>query len=130
MSEAELADLRAKLPYRNIRQMVNEERLQSEPSRDLRPDELLEAKERQILGRRVLSTLKLVLDTLPREDRLLVQMRTKFSVAEISRIRDVEQKPLYRKLTKIYQELRAALERHGVRRKDVEEILGFLEPDL
>jgi hypothetical protein len=53
-----------------------------------------------------------------------------FSVAQISRIRGIEQKPLYRRLEKIYKELRKAIEREGVRRQDVEEVLASMAPEI
>jgi RNA polymerase sigma factor (sigma-70 family) len=128
-SEAEIADVRAKLPPRAPRQMVGEERLASEPTRELRPDERLQEQERGATRRRILAALQRALADLPKEDRLLVKMRTEFSVADIARIWKREQKPLYRRLEKIYRELRKALERQGVRRQEVDEVLGSLEPD-
>jgi RNA polymerase sigma factor (sigma-70 family) len=121
---AVLADLWDKLPPRNLRRFVGEEGLQAEPSRDLRPDERLEEKERGTMRRRVYAALQRALADLPKEDRLLVRMAMELKVADIARIRRVEQKPLYRRLDKIKQKLRKALERQEVRRQDVEEILG------
>ncbi len=129
MSLAELEEIHRKIPHRSPRHLVGEERLQSEPTRDLRPDERLQAKEKQGERRRITMALRRVLDTLPKEDQLLVRMRTEYSVADIARIWKVEQKPLYRRLTKIYDKLRKELERQGVRRQDVDDILGTLEPD-
>jgi RNA polymerase sigma factor (sigma-70 family) len=124
MPMAALADIRAKLPPKNLRRFVGEEGLQSEPSRDLRPDERLEEKERGQTRRRVYAALQRALKDLPSEDRVLMLMWTEFKVADIARIRGEAQKPLYRRLDKIKEALRKALERQGVRRQDVEEILG------
>jgi RNA polymerase sigma factor (sigma-70 family) len=130
MSDLELAELRGKLPPRIPRRFISEEFLQAEPSREAGPDERLLDQERQGMRRRVLIGLQRALDTLPSEDRILVQMRTDFSVADIARLRGMDQKALYRRLTRIYQDLRKALERQGVRKQDVEEIVGKLETDL
>ncbi len=130
MSEAELRDLAAKLPPRFSRQFLGEERLEAEPSRELRPDEHLKEKERVRISWRVYRTLQGCLDALPKEDKLLVKDRLRFSVADIARIRRIEQKPLYRRLEKIYKALRRCLGKHGVRRQDLEEVMGSLDPKI
>jgi RNA polymerase sigma factor (sigma-70 family) len=129
LSDLELAELRAQLPPRIPRHVIGEEFLQAEPSREPGPDERLLDQERQVTRRRVLMSLQRALDTLPPEDKVLVRMRTEFSVANIARLRGMDQKRLYRRLEKTYDALRKALERQEVRRQDVEEILGTLEPE-
>jgi hypothetical protein len=54
-------------------------------------------------------------------------MWTEFKVSEIARILGMEQKPLYRRLTKVFAELKKALSRQGIRRKDIEDLLGGLK---
>jgi RNA polymerase sigma factor for flagellar operon FliA len=130
LTEAELADLEAKLPHRIPRQVVGEETLQFEPAREPRPDQRLLEKERETTRRRVYMGLGRVLDDLSTDDQLFVKMWIKFSIAEIARILKVEQKPLYRRMAKILKALRKALECQGVRREDIEEILGPLEADF
>lgn len=131
MSEAELRDLAAKLPPRLGRPgVMGEGGLEDKASNDPRPDEQAEEKERAGVRRRVYMTLKGCLDALPKEDKLLVRMRQEYSVAEIARIRRVEQKPLYRRLEKIYKALRTCLGKHGVRRQDLEEVMGSLNPKI
>lgn len=129
MSEAELADLRAKLPPRVGRHIIGEEGLVSEPARDLQPDQELEEKQKEGTRRRVYAALYRALAQLSPDDRLLIKMNMKFKVAEIARIRGVEQKPLYRRLEKICKTLRKLLEEEGIRREEIKEILGSLEPD-
>jgi RNA polymerase sigma factor for flagellar operon FliA len=130
MSVAELSDLRAKLPYRVPRQTVGEEPLQFMPAPGLRPDQLLLEKERELFRRRVYMGLKRALDTLPSDDQLFVKLWVKFSIADIARIRKVDQKPLYRRMDKILAALRKALVLQGVRREVIKELLGPLEDDL
>ncbi|HEV7507282.1 MAG TPA: sigma-70 family RNA polymerase sigma factor [Thermoanaerobaculia bacterium] len=130
-SVAELAELRARLPPRTGRYPpAGEEQLKSKPDTAPRPDEQVEEKEKEKTRRRVYMAQNRALMTLPKEDRLLVRMRMEFSVAQISRIRGIEQKPLYRRLEKIYKELRKAIEREGVRRQDVEELLASMAPEI
>lgn len=130
MSMAELADLRAKLPHRIPKQVVGEDPLQFEPARGLRPDQELLEKERELGRRRLYMGLKRGLDTLPPNDHLLVKLWVKFSIADIARISKVEQKPLYRRMKRILKALRKALERQGVRRENIKELLGPLKEDL
>lgn len=131
MSAAELADLAAKLPPKNLRRFSGDEDLQFEPSRELRPDERLEAKEKAVTMGRTYAKLQRAIAELPPEDRLLIRMWMELKVADIARIRGVEQKPLYRRLEKIFKALRKSLERMGVRRQDIEGRLRSLGvPDL
>jgi len=124
MTVLELADLRAKLPPRSRRRFVSEKQLQDEITREPRPDERLERKEQARVKRRVLAILLQALKTLTSEEQVLVRMRTELKVSEIARLREIEQKPLYKRLDKVYEKLRKELERHGIRRKDIQYLLG------
>jgi RNA polymerase sigma factor (sigma-70 family) len=130
MSEAELRDLHVKLPRRSLRRFVGEESVESEVSREPRPDEVLEQKEWAADWKRITAKLLRALATLPAEDQLLVRMRTEFKVADIARLRKMDQKSLYRRLEKIYARLEKELERLGARRQDVENLLRSLKPGL
>ena len=130
ITRQELEALQAKLPFRIPRRFVSEEQLEAETDRQPRPDERLEEKELGILSRRVHGIVLQCIKARPSEDQVLIWMRVELSVAEIARIRRMEQKPLYRRLDKIYKELRKDLARHGVRKKDIEAILGKLQPGL
>jgi RNA polymerase sigma factor for flagellar operon FliA len=129
MSEDELADLRAKLPPRVGRHIIGEEGLLGEPARDLRPDQELEEKQKERTQRRVNAAFYRALVQLPPEDGLLIRLNMTFKVAEIARVRQLEQKPLYRRLEKIFKTLRKLMEAEGIRREEIKEILGSLEPD-
>jgi RNA polymerase sigma factor (sigma-70 family) len=130
VSEEELEEIQAKLPTRFTRRFVPEDTLQTMASREPWPDERVEQKERNAFALRVLRAVHRALQELPAEDRLLVRMRTELKVADIARLRKWEQKPLYRRLDKIYKTLRKSLERQGIRRKDIEDLLGGLQPGL
>lgn len=127
LSLAQLADLRAQLPPRVPRQIIGEEPLRFEPARELPPDQQFQEKELAVKRRRICIALYRALDTLPPDDRLLIKLTTRFKVSEIARIQKVEQKPLYRRIAKVLKALQKALERQGVRREDVQEILGSLK---
>jgi RNA polymerase sigma factor (sigma-70 family) len=127
LSVVEIEDLRAKLPPRTPRQTVGEEVLRFEPTRELPPDQQLEEKDLDRERRRICIALHRALDTLPPDDRLLIQMTGKFKVSEIARLQKIEQKPLYRRLEKIKKALRKAMKRLGVRREDIQKILGCIK---
>ena len=126
ISRATLEAFEAKIPPRIPRRMVGEEQLEAEADREKRPDERLEAKELEGISRQVLGIILLCLNAIDPESRLLLRMSQQFSVAEIARLWEVDQKPLYRRLDKIYKKLRKELKRHGVRRQEIEAILGRL----
>jgi RNA polymerase sigma factor (sigma-70 family) len=130
LSRQELEELQAKLPPRTYRIFVGEDQLETEADRQPRPDEQAQAKELRIESRRVYGIVRERIKARSPEDQVLIRMRLELSVAEIARLRRVEQKPLYRRLDKIYKELRKDLARHGIRRQDVEAILGQLQPGL
>lgn len=124
LPESELWNLRVSLPPRIVRRFVGEEVLQSEASRDLRPDEQLAAKEKAVDRRRVCAVLYRALAELPKDDRLLMKMWLQFKVADIARKCRLNQKRLYRRIEKIKLKLRKSLERQGVRRQDIDDIFG------
>jgi RNA polymerase sigma factor (sigma-70 family) len=128
LSEEELEEIRAKLPVKFTRRFVTEETLQGMVSREPRPDEKADQKEQRTLVLRVLRVVFREIQALPAEDRLLVKMRTELTVADIARMRGMDQKGLYRRLDKIYARLRKALEKQGIRQKYIKELLGDLQP--
>jgi RNA polymerase sigma factor (sigma-70 family) len=122
---AELADIKAKLKPRIKWHEVGEEILDSEPSRELNPEKQFEEKERQEKGARVYRALQRAVQTLSKEDRLFLKMWwDEFSLADIARAWNVPQKPLYPRKDRIFKKLRDELRRQGVRRQDIEDILG------
>jgi len=60
------------------------------------------------------------------DDRLLVRLHFEAgaSIAEISRMLAVDQKPLYRRLQRLLRDLRVRLRKQGVYADDVEEVIG------
>jgi RNA polymerase sigma factor for flagellar operon FliA len=116
----------AKIPPRVPRRIVGEDQLDTQSDREKPPDEQLEEQEVEGIRRQIWGILLVGLKALDPESRLLLRMSQQFSIAEIARLWEVDQKPLYRRLDKIYKELRKELKRHGVRRQEIEAILGRL----
>ncbi|HEX4964554.1 MAG TPA: hypothetical protein VF173_27305 [Thermoanaerobaculia bacterium] len=129
MTEAELADLRAKLPPRTGRRQVSDEALEAEAAPDPGPDQQAEEHEIAIKSRRIHMALHRSMEALTTEDQVLVKLQLRMSVADIARAWKVAQKPLYPRLEKAHNALAKALEREGVRKEDVKEILGCLRPN-
>jgi RNA polymerase sigma factor (sigma-70 family) len=123
----ELQEIAVRLPERTSRHMEGEEELRDLPAPEPPTDHRVVEKECEGVRRRVYAALYRAVKALPKEDQVLLWDSTKFSVADIARIRKVEQKPLYRRLEKLRKELRKSLEREGVRREDIEEILESLD---
>ncbi len=124
LSDVEIEDLRTKLPFRVPRQPVSVELLDFEKAKEPTPDQELLQKETEEMRQRALTSLARALDTLPLDDRLLILMTPRFKVSEIARLQKIDQKSLYRRLDKIRKTLKKEMRRQGVRRKDIQEILG------
>jgi RNA polymerase sigma factor (sigma-70 family) len=124
----DLQALAARLPPRLPRRMEREDVLEIVPTRELTPEEALLAKERAVMRRRVEAALFRARKTLPADDQLIIELwMGGCSVANIARSQGKtreEEKGLYRRIDKIKEALRKALEREGVRRPDIDEILG------
>jgi RNA polymerase sigma factor (sigma-70 family) len=126
LPDRELMRLLATLPPRTgTRPMpVGDEPLESLPSAQS-ADEAVVAEEADGERRAAEDALRRALDTLPAEDRVIVRMRVceGVSVADISRTLHLEQKPLYRRLERIYGRLREQMEGAGITREDVRRML-------
>lgn len=103
---------------------VGEAPLESLPASST-ADERMAADEADAERRRAEEALRRVLAELPQEDRVIVRMRVweGTSVADISRALHLEQKPLYRRLERIFSRLRVQMEGAGITREHVRRML-------
>lgn len=71
------------------------------------------------------SALLKAVDALPQEDRAILRLRIweDLSVADIARTLDTPQKPLYRRLERIFAQLRQQVEQAGITRGDVRRMM-------
>lgn len=126
LPDRELVRLLATLPARaGTRPVgVGDEPLETLPSTSA-ADEQVVAEEADGERRVAEDALKRALDGLPPEDRVIVRMRMweEMSVADISRALRLEQKPLYRRLERIFTRLREQMEGAGITREDVRRML-------
>src|SRR6185369_8084513 len=73
------------------------------------------ANEKQRSANRAGSTVRDILQTMPLEDRMLIRLRfgSDMSIADISRMMNLPQRPLYRRLVSLLVQLRGALTEAG-----------------
>jgi RNA polymerase sigma factor (sigma-70 family) len=112
--------LSQRFPVRTRRHFEGEELLESMAADTPDVEALLVQAEREQQFERIHAALARHLDTLPAQDRLLLQLRFEqgLSVADIARTLAIEQKPLYRRVEQLLGRLRAALEAEGLRPDD------------
>ncbi len=125
-SDAELARVLGALPVRgSLRPSeVGDSALAVRPAAE-RADEHVRAAEVEAERATLLSALDRALATLEAEDALIVRLRfgDGRSVAEIARGLGLDQRMLYRRLDRLRDRLRTALEAGGVSRDEVREVL-------
>ncbi len=93
--------------------LVGEEQLEAEADREMRPDETAGGEGAGGISRRVLGTVLLCINaSIPRPGPPS-GCGPELSVAEIARLREVDQKPLYRRLDKIYRSFEKDLDGTG-----------------
>jgi RNA polymerase sigma factor (sigma-70 family) len=78
------------------------------------------------IAARLASVLRCLIERLPEEDRLLLQLRfdAGMTVAQIARSLHLDQKRLYRRLENLFNRLRTELEAAGFEREDVRDFIG------
>jgi RNA polymerase sigma factor (sigma-70 family) len=123
LTDAQLGDLLRQLPRRGPMRptMVGEDAAANTPALDEVASR--EAGEMRAGVERVLAECMAGLSL---EDRLLLKLRfwQQASVADAARILGVEQRPLYRRLEKLLQDLRARLMSAGVTGNDIRALFG------
>ena len=128
----QLEDLAARLQRRNPPRQNPPRRKEGEvapedpPSEELSPEDRIRAREGKTRLQEILDFLQELVDQLPDEDALLVRMVSAgHKISVIARMFGLEQKPLYRRLEKIFKELRQELERRGVRPEEIGDLLSI-----
>lgn len=113
----ELTALLRELPVRTpVRPIPVDPTSVPEPASDRSPETILNervaAAEKRVLGEGLQSALA----ALSAEDRIILQARywDGMSVADIARMLHLEQKPLYRRLQRLHEQLRTQLEAAGI----------------
>jgi RNA polymerase sigma factor (sigma-70 family) len=126
-SRESLEQLAQRLPERRARRrMVDLAEAEGVAVVDDAAEENVLAAERQTTSHRLSRAMREVIGRLAENDRLLLQLRfeSRFTIAQISRSMQVEQKLLYRRMDKMLKDLRAELERAGIDPRDAADLIG------
>ena len=81
--------------------------------------------ERARVSAKVSGVVRKFIDSLPQEERLILQLRfdSEMTIAQIARSLHLDQKKLYRRIEQLLRDLRADLERQGVSAGEVRELI-------
>jgi RNA polymerase sigma factor (sigma-70 family) len=127
LSDTELARLLDQLPRREPLRPVEvpPDVLDGLPSPSPTDRRVIEP-ETDALRRRVNQALARAMDRLPPEDRMIVRMHFQEgrTLADVARALNLKQKPLYRRVARLLETLRAYLRDEGVQGGDVNDLLG------
>jgi RNA polymerase sigma factor for flagellar operon FliA len=118
-------DLSAKLPARTPRRFESEEQL-ANVTVEAEAETLPDREERRELAGRLEKAMTAALGALSAQDRLVLQLRFAdgLSVADIARALKLDQKPLYRRVDRLLDDLRQRLEDAGLRPSEVRDALA------
>lgn len=127
LSVSELESLAAQLPSRPMRSNPVDGELRAAESAPAAPmADPVSVREDERSARRIESLLESALTRLEEEDRAIVRLHffEGLSIAAVSSLLGVRQKPLYRRVERILVELRRNLEKAGVDRREVDALIG------
>jgi RNA polymerase sigma factor (sigma-70 family) len=130
-TRAELESIAALLPQRVKRRFTDDTDLAAIPSPASERD-LIDSIDNVTRGERIQAALSAALAQLPPQDRIVLKMRfcDDFTVARISQLLGLPQKPLYRRITDIMRTLRTELEKRGVEAASLAALFGHAGSDL
>lgn len=119
-SRSDLEELAAKLPARWPRRQINIDDVELAQDPDVLHFEHTDE------AMRLSAVVRNFLDSLPKEDQLIFRLRfeSSMTVSEIARSLHLVQKPLYRRLDRLYKDLRATLETVGIGAEDATALVG------
>lgn len=130
VENAQLAEIATKLPLRASRHARELEPVaETLVAIGRSPEEDLIRHEREAVRARLFAALERCIERLEEEDRLIVSMTfvDRLAVAEVARTLRLKQRPLYRRLPRIQQELRSLLAQEGFDHHQVAELLALPE---
>ena len=97
-----------------------------------RADERIENRRRAEISSRVAEMINSRLDAMDSEDRRILRMRfvDGLTIASIARILRIDQRRLYRRVTRCLRALRTAFKETGIAHEDVTALIGWPESEL
>ena len=129
----ELEAIYVRLPVRTPRPMlVSDEASAERAATDGDAEDRVEMRDRERAARCCAAALDEALARFDAEDRTILQLRfwDGRKVPDISRIVGVDQKKIYKRLEKLFGVLRQALETAGIKRADVDRMLGSGDQEI
>jgi RNA polymerase sigma factor (sigma-70 family) len=134
LTREQVAAMAERLPERATRPRLielDEEHGETFVSADSAESRTIES-HRRTVSNQTSSVIRDALDALPVEDRMIIRFRfvQESSIADISRMLRLPQRPLYRRLEAILQRLRSALTLAGIDATDVAELIGEAAGDV
>jgi RNA polymerase sigma factor for flagellar operon FliA len=124
-SEEELYQVSRGFPVRATRRFVGLESLDDVAHTGAADDDL-DRRRRVEVATRTSAALKIALEALGPQDRVLLRMcfERGLPLSDVARALQLEHKPLYRRRAHVFAVLRRALEEQGISREDIQEITG------
>jgi RNA polymerase sigma factor (sigma-70 family) len=131
LGRPELERLGAALPVREKRRFETDASLVGISAPESADDSTVELGRREA-AKRIGAALQDLIRKLPAQDRLILRARFEDgrTVPDIAVMVGLDQKPLYRRLDRLFRELRAGLEACGISASDVHDFLGAATIDL
>jgi RNA polymerase sigma factor (sigma-70 family) len=129
----ELESIYANLPLRNPRPvLVPDDNAPEVAAPQSDPEELVQAGERERIARRAMDTINRLSTSLPAEEQLILRMRfcENQKVSDIARRLHLDQKKLYKRLDKLFNQVRAALQSADIGAADIDALLTGGDQDL
>lgn len=127
LARADVRALAGRLPPRTPRPRLVSLPETGDPfEADDRADARAEEAEARRISEHAARVVRQALASLPLQDRMLVRFRfgADLSIADVSRLLGVPQRPLYRRIEALLRQLRVALEREGVSAKLVADVIS------
>ncbi|MCH9648474.1 MAG: sigma-70 family RNA polymerase sigma factor [Deltaproteobacteria bacterium] len=125
-TEAQLADLAATFPPRVPRLREGEQQLEELPIDGGVEDRVFD-RDQEKVANQVKAALDRGMGLLPKEDQLILRMHFEngFTVAKISQVLGLEQRPLYARVKRCLRHLRLCLEKEGLGSEDALGLVGW-----
>lgn len=129
---AELESIYLRLPTRNPRPMLISDEDTPEAAADTDASERVEARDREQTARTTVAIVDRIMKTFGAEDQLILRMRfwEARKVPDIAVRLQIEQKKIYKRVDKLCGVMRAALEKAGIERGDIDKLVSGGDQDL
>lgn len=131
-TRAEIEALYLRLPSRQPRPMLVADNAMPEPAAESAADDGVMQQQRECTARVVAAAMDDAMHSMEAEDQLILKMRFWHSakVPDIAQALHLDQKKLYKRIDRLIADLRGAVERAGVSRDDVGDLLTHADHNL